>query len=370
MTAIARDLSTAADVLAYLEDTPFTSTKAIPLAGGFGNYVFRLHLKVPYEGHETLVLKHGKPYLPGNQAFAFSLDRQTYEVGALKRIREWLPNDSLVTVPVVHLYDNVAAVIIMDDCGEGFATLKQLMLDSPPSSTIAQQIGRELGQFLARLHTWSTSNESVLDFFDKNAQARAISVYATYGRIISTLKGQDAPPAVVDPVLDIPPDDLSSVQKIAEQTTKEMMTTKETLVMGDFWPGNVIVVWSNDASPPTLERIYILDWELVKPGIAGLDVGQFLAEMHLLRRCRPYCAESASAVMNAFQESYRAAHEGPVSEVADKALVHVGAHLVVWTPRNDWGTKEKTRELVQEGVLYLLSGGRGEAEEIVKGLRG
>lgn len=280
-----------------------------------------------------------------------------------------MPADSLVTVPVVHLYDTIANVIIMDDCGEGFGTLKQLMLDSPPSPAIAQQIGRELGQFLARLHTWSSGNEGVLDYFDQNAQARAISVYATYGRIISTLKGQDAPPAVVDPILDITPDDLDRIQQITEQTTQEMMATKETLVMGDFWPGNVVVAWSDNSESPTIKRIYILDWELVKPGIAGLDVGQFLAEMHLLRRCRPHCAESASAVMSAFQEAYKVGRGGEVNETAGKALVHVGAHLVVWTPRNDWGTKDKTRELVQEGVRYLLSGGRGEAEEIVQGLR-
>lgn len=86
MSVIARDLATAADVLAYLEDTPFGSTRAIPLTGGMGNYVFRLHLKNSYEGRGTLVLKHGKPYLPGNQAFAFSLDRQVSSCSSRSQI--------------------------------------------------------------------------------------------------------------------------------------------------------------------------------------------------------------------------------------------------------------------------------------------
>jgi len=209
-----------------------------------------------------------------------------YEVAALRRIRDWLPEDSVVTVPIVHLFDNVANVIVMDDCGEDTKTLKQLMLDDPPSPTTAQQIGRELGQFLAGLHSWSNTGNNFLDYFSGNNQARSISAFATYSRLVSTLKGENAPVSMVDPVLDIPHSDLDSVEKIARETTEEIMSTKETLVMGDFWPGNVIVVFSpND--PSAIKRIYILDWELTKPGIAGLDVGQFLAEMHLLRRCRP-----------------------------------------------------------------------------------
>ena len=70
------DLATSSGVLAFLADTPFSSDIAIKLTGGYGNYVFRLHLKEPFEGRQTLVLKHGKPHLPGDESFKFSVERQ------------------------------------------------------------------------------------------------------------------------------------------------------------------------------------------------------------------------------------------------------------------------------------------------------
>lgn len=295
---------------------------------------------------------------------------QAYEVTALRYIREWLPQDAVVTVPMIHLFDDTANVIIMDDCGEDVKTLKQLMIDNLATPDVAQQIGIALGQFLASIHSKGSTDKEKLEYFDGNQQARVISAWATYGRLVSTLTGQNAPASLKDPILDIPAQDIETIGNIAKQTTLEMTTTKETLVMGDFWPGNLMIVLSSDRT--SLERIYVLDWELVKPGIAGLDIGQFLAEMHLLRQCRPHCAESASTVIVAFQRSYRIARGvAGMEDVARKAEIHVGAHLVAWTPRNDWGSREKTRELVLKGVSCILSGsGTGEGVERPKAIVG
>jgi len=136
-----------------------------------------------------------------------------------------------------------------------------------------------------------------------------------------------------------------------------------TLTMGDFWTGNIIVCLgdTNNDSQLSLERVYVLDWELAKPGLAGLDVGQFCAEMHLLRRFSPLCDESVTTTLNAFFEAYRNEFEVGVEIVKD-AAVHVGAHLVAWTPRVPWGGKERTRDVVNEGVEYLVEGYTGTRE--------
>jgi len=42
--------------------------------------------------------------------------------------------------------------------------------------------------------------------------------------------------------------------------------------------------------------------------------------------------------------------------VAKDAMVHVGAHLVAWSPRVLWGSKGRAREIVDEGVGYLVEG--------------
>jgi hypothetical protein len=70
------ELSNPEGVLLYLADSPLASSEAIPLSGGSANYVYRLRLLIPHKGHSTLVLKHGKPYLPKATDFAISLERQ------------------------------------------------------------------------------------------------------------------------------------------------------------------------------------------------------------------------------------------------------------------------------------------------------
>ena len=67
-------------VIQHLADGPFASEKAVALSGGYGNYTYRLHLLHEYRGQRTLILKHGKPHLPGATSFAFDLVRQVSAV--------------------------------------------------------------------------------------------------------------------------------------------------------------------------------------------------------------------------------------------------------------------------------------------------
>ena len=73
------DLTLPQDVHDYLSKTPFASTKVIPLSGGTANYVYRIWLKTPYEGKDSLVLKHARPYVKDHLTLAFATDRQVRE---------------------------------------------------------------------------------------------------------------------------------------------------------------------------------------------------------------------------------------------------------------------------------------------------
>lgn len=71
------DLTKPQDVHDYLlSKTPFASTEVVPLSGGITNYVYRLWLKNPYEGRESLVLKHARPYVKNYLTLAFATERQ------------------------------------------------------------------------------------------------------------------------------------------------------------------------------------------------------------------------------------------------------------------------------------------------------
>ena len=105
-----------------------------------------------------------------------------------------------------------------------------------------------------------------------------------------------------------------------------------------------------------LKHIYVLDWELSKTGLPGIDVGQFSAEMHLLTRFYPeVCGEAAQAILEQFLREYKRVGE-PSEEDIEQATVHLGAHLVVLAGRVEWGEKERTREVVLEGVRMIVDG--------------
>ncbi|KZT02494.1 uncharacterized protein LAESUDRAFT_752198 [Laetiporus sulphureus 93-53] len=354
----ADNLETIDGVLAYVAETQFTSDHVAPLTGGSGNYAYRLHLRTPYREYPTVVLKHAKPYVAALLTLAFSLDRQRYEVEALRKMKSILPTDSLVTVPEVFLFDDTANVIVMSDCGEGSLTLKQLLLEDPPPAQIAAQIGRALGEFLGRLHGRGSEDEAFSSFFSKNEEGKKLSAFATYGRLMATLTDGTLP-TLSDPPLEIQQERLDVVARVAAETQDAMLTTRDTVAMGDFWPGNVLVVPRRDDQGRVegVERLFVIDWELAKTGLAGLDVGQFAAELYLVSTFVPAGEDAANSVLTSFLRAYRETRGGSMmGDVARRAVVHVGAHLVTWTPRIPWGSKEKVREVVHRGVDYLVQG--------------
>lgn len=70
------DLATASGIRSHLENTSFASDGVTSLNGGSGNYTYRLHLHAPYNGRQTLVLKHAKPYVAANKEIPFDVKRQ------------------------------------------------------------------------------------------------------------------------------------------------------------------------------------------------------------------------------------------------------------------------------------------------------
>jgi len=73
------DLTTVSAVAAFLDETPFASSSITELTGGSANYAYRLHLVTPFEGAQTLVLKHAQPHVKTFTALHFALIRQVRE---------------------------------------------------------------------------------------------------------------------------------------------------------------------------------------------------------------------------------------------------------------------------------------------------
>ncbi|KAJ7835403.1 kinase-like domain-containing protein [Mycena leptocephala] len=336
------DLSTVAGAQAYLVPTQFASTSVILLCGMHSNFTYRLHLLTPHMGRSTLVMKYARSDIVLSASEILSaMERQTFEAKALEKIRQELDCGPFATVPELYHFDEQAHVIIMEDCGVQSLNLKQLMLTATPSPAVAREIGLALGQFLGRLHLWGAKNYC-LDHL------RAPHIYFDHGKL-------SAVACLPTPVLE---NTLDALRAIVAERTAEIHHSRETLTMGDFWTGNVMVTLRPaDIEGPALERVHVIDWELVKPGVAALDIGQFCAEMHTFTLFRPDTIAPASALIDAFLTAYRV-HCGTMAlHTPSVAAKHMGAHLVVITPWVEWGTPQDTAKAIEVGLTYLIEGG-------------
>ncbi|KAH9065611.1 kinase-like domain-containing protein [Lactarius vividus] len=339
------DLTTAEGVLAYLATTPFASASTKLLSGGLTNFVFRLQLKAPHEGRSTLILKHTRPYSATSPEFSLPVSRQDFEVDALRGVRSWLPPDARVTVPVVHHFDSAMHAVIMDDAGPRAAPLKAALLAGHIPTPRAAALGTALGRFLRDLHTWGRRTEAG----GKLREELAANVFA---RDIYALITSPSPSSVTEP-LGVPEETLRVLEALAERRGAQIRDIRgDTLVMGDFWPGNILV--GAEEEGPTL----VVDWEIARPGLAGNDVGQFCAELATLRRLHPERAEAAGEVLKNFVHVYFAGDDGPEAEETRRvALGHFGVHLAVWTPRTEWSpAMQGKRSLVMHGMKCLVEG--------------
>ncbi|KAJ3570625.1 hypothetical protein NP233_g4283 [Leucocoprinus birnbaumii] len=355
------DLTTEAGVEGYLAGTPYACSRVEALSGGTGNFAFRLYLHQPHEGVNTLVLKHSRPYIKNLKSIAFDIKRQSFEVEALRRVREWSPADAFVTVPTVYLYDDAEHVVIMSDCGANSVTLKEFMQQGRCSPDVAHRIGKEVGDFLGRLHLWGKENKEVHEFFDANEQAKQLSSWVFYGRLLATF--DDKLEKLQDPEVKPSETERSALEKIAEESGDAMRKATGTFVMGDFWPGNLVLSFDEAGN---VSQVSVLDWELCKPGIFGVELGQFCAELVLLMRFNTdVCGQDAKRLLEDFLTAY-AGQVTPDLEMCRRAIVHLGTHLVTLTPRIEWGGKEKTQEVVKEGLGLILDGYSAEKEWLEK----
>lgn len=281
-----------------------------------------------------------------------------------------LPVDALARAPTLYHYDPEAHVLIMEDCGADAHTLKQLIKDNLLDVPACQVIGRALGTFLATVHRECTKDAALMRELDGNTEMKKQSAFATYGRLVSTLtgerKGHTGEPLFDPPLLEsLPVGSVQTVEEIAEETAQAIVGADagSVFTMGDFWTGNIVVRTltdtdtDTDTGAMTVERIFVIDWELTKPGLPFLDFGQFVAEMHTLRRFHESsapCLRVVDAALTVYFAAYRAGY--PVDEAYLRgATAHVGAHLLAWTVVAGWEPKGRVREVAQEGVRYLVA---------------
>ncbi|KAG7099763.1 hypothetical protein E1B28_001576 [Marasmius oreades] len=369
MTTTEKDLAKVSDLREYLENTPFAAEEIVMFSDGIVNFAFRIKLKTPYDGRSTMVVKHAKPYMAklldqDNNNIPFDLERQRYEVEALNHVHALIPPDSLVTVPRVNHFDEKENVIIMDDCGTDSVTLKKFMIDGRCTPALAEKIGDALGSFLGGLHhTWGKNGIArLMETLREHKQGKEVCVWAVYGRLGSTIRGEDPTLNISENPPEVGETEFKRMEEIGKEISADMLSEEEDLVMGDFWPGNVLIDLADGGSD--INRMFVIDWELAKPGLQALDIGEFCAEVDLIRRFHASSATVCSRMIASFYRSYSNLDVKKDVALYQTALAHWGAHLTVWTSQGKWGGVEETRIVITDGVKLLVEGYECPGDEI------
>ena len=259
----------------------------------------------------------------------------------------------------------------MDDCGVSGDNLKQIFIDDankPAHSKLltdelCKKLGSDLGSFLAAVHRDGSRDEELMETCAGNVQGKQISVWATYGRLLESVAGTGDCANLFQTPLDASEEQLKVVAEVAKVRSSEILAAKDVFTMGDFWTGNMVLNTQLDKNEtPKVFQAYVVDWELAKPSLPFMDVGQFAAEMRLLQKFFPETKAYASSCLDSFFESYQASLSSQpsanfqVDETFIRGVaIHLGVHLIVWTPRIDtWKPAATVREVALEGLDMIV----------------
>lgn len=264
---------------------------------------------------------------------------QDYEAIAMEYLsREEMFSDPAIRIPSLLSYDQEQHVLIMEDAGP-LPSLKAWTTEDVYNTT-CQNIGEALGRFLAHLHNRTAGDQLLLREFNGNETAKNLSGKLYFGGLPKAAEKFGYTDGFI-----------AEAAKVGED---EVMRRSDVLTIGDFWTGNILV------STPSTQRVdlhlYVLDFELSKPGTAEFDVGQMSAEMWCLARFRKDARDQSLVLLERFLNSHKARRNVAVD--AATVAIRIGAHLLVIMPMA-WSveaTEEEIRTAAAEGREFIRMG--------------
>ncbi|CAE6436101.1 unnamed protein product [Rhizoctonia solani] len=353
------DLRTTKGVLAYLDTTPFPAADAQLLSGGNSAFTFRATLKTPLpSGERTIVLKHAEKqialtfYDAGFKVGEVDARRNEFEYTALKAITEseLCGPGSIVQPPRPLHYDPETHTTFMIDLGSPIPLQKVLQdgLDgNPDHHKLAADVGSALGDFLGRLHAWTSASEqaSLRAFISQNGVAKqCLPMQHNFAHDTLAKLGIKE----------------QWMEEVLSQDLVESAACEDVLIWGDSWPGNILV------SPPSATqglKIYLTDWEMSRLGPPEFDIGEATGvAMSLVHQQYP---RGDHPYIQALLSSYRQHRTlDPVRAARSTGVAIIGHSFVMpWVCEQD---EQSQRNLASTGIDLLKAVRSGSVDEIKK----
>jgi 5-methylthioribose kinase len=309
--------SNAGDVLVALGVAPGDAELTVePLSGGIANVV----LAARWDGG-SVVVKQSLAQLRVDVEWHFDRSRTLIERDCIVYLGTLLAG----SVPSVLASDDDALLFVMSHAPEGGVVWKEALLAGDVALTTARQAGTWIGSVHA------------LASVDAGAERR-------FDDLMPLIEGR------VDPFHRTAAAANPDLAEVIEAEVERLLSTRRTLVLGDWSPKNVI------AYP---ERILALDFEVAHWGDPSFDVAFLLTHLALKAHLRPADAAAYRAAAAVFLDAYGAA-AGSVAPPDEDVVAELGCLLlsrVDGKSRAEYLTAEPTRAAVRALARELLTAG-------------
>ncbi|KAH7322135.1 kinase-like domain-containing protein [Rhizoctonia solani] len=350
------DLRTTEGTLAYLNTTRFPATEVQLLSGGNSAFTFRATLKTPLpSGEKTVVLKHAEKnialtfYDPGLKIGEVDAQRNEFEYNALVAITEsgLCGPESIVRPPRPLYYDPETHTTFMADLGSPIPLQKLLQDEENSNHQLASDIGSALGDFLGRLHNWTSAPEqaSLRALISQNNVAKqCLAMQHTFAHETVAKLGLRE----------------QWVEDSLSRDLEDSAAANDVWIWGDSWPGNILV------SPPSATqglRIYLTDWEMSRLGPPEFDIGEAVGvAMSLVYKRYP---QGDHPYIQALHRSYRQHRSvDPIKAARSTGVAIIGHSFVMpWVCDKD---EQSQRSLASTGIDLMKVAYDGDVDEIKK----
>ncbi|KAI1422500.1 kinase-like domain-containing protein [Xylaria sp. FL1777] len=349
--------------------------QVIPIKGGSTNYTYRIICACSSAkksdqsstAQTTMIIKYAPPYAVITPNIPFTPERQEFEAFAMQELAlalRRLASTTIVTLPRLIFHDRTNHILAMEDVGldatssekkqeTSTISLKDFCKSSSITSndiTVADRVGTELGKFLFGLHHCGRSiglseSDKLRETFVRNAAARQLDVDTTFGDILRNLDEFQVTYSA---------DEKRILERLIQETSFEIMNNFETIIMGDFWYGNILLKFQTGAELRDLTQIGVIDWEFTTCGPLFVDLAHFASEIWLQDRF--HLNNGLASIANrkaavSLFASYRACG-GYID--CKKIALYIGGHVCCFLRFTNWTDDMEHRKTVAREAIDLM----------------